>query len=77
MARALHVRWPDQLPAAHRVGHDKLGRPVLYSNFILVGNRNVKTLLDHMIEVWHEQKAPNGVLLSTEFPALAGDGGVC
>lgn len=72
MARASHVRWPNQLPAAHRVGHDKLGRPVLYSNFILVGNRNVKTLLDHMIEVWHEQKAPNGVWLSTGYPeALA------
>ena len=65
MARALHVRWPNQPPAAHRVGHDKLGRPVIYSNFILVGNRNVKMLLDHMIEVWHEQKAPNGVSLST------------
>lgn len=34
-----------------RCGFDKLGRPVLYSTFALVGNRSVKTLMEHMMQV--------------------------
>jgi hypothetical protein len=34
-----------------RCGFDESDRPVLYSNFLLVGNRSVPKLVEHMIQV--------------------------
>jgi hypothetical protein len=37
---------------APRVGHDKLGRPVIYSCFAMVSNKNVRHLIQHMIQTF-------------------------
>ncbi|GAX78171.1 hypothetical protein CEUSTIGMA_g5613.t1 [Chlamydomonas eustigma] len=36
----------------HLCGFDQSGRPVLYSNFLLVGNRSVPKLVEHMIQMF-------------------------